>query len=83
MTEIRPSKDIEYVEPKVTVTVLPFRRVREPEPQNETFTRNAFEDALDKASRSVQGKYADVMPSTEEFIRQRREEEAEVEDRQP
>lgn len=58
-----------------------------PEPEveasRETFTRDAYEDALDKVSRSIQGKYADVMPSTEEFIRQRREEEAEVEDRQP
>ena len=47
------------------------------------FTDHTFEDALDRVSRLVQGKYAEVMPSTEEFIRQRREEEVEVEDRQP
>jgi hypothetical protein len=80
MTEIKPSREIEYVDAKVTVIVPPLREARKPEPEDKTFTRERFEDALDKASRLVQGKYADVMPSTEEFIRQRRE-EAEAEDR--
>jgi hypothetical protein len=83
MTETTFSRDDEYVEAKVIgVTVPPLRIVPESEVQEETFTHSVFEDALDRVSRSVQGKYADVMPSTEEFIRQRREEEAEVEDRE-
>jgi hypothetical protein len=46
----------------------------------EGFTREVFENALDKASRPVKGKYADALPSTEEYIRDKRR-EAELEDR--
>ncbi len=63
--------------------MAPMRAVPASEVQRETFTGEDFEDALDRASRLIQGKYANVLPSTEEFIRQRREEEAEAEDRQP
>jgi len=44
------------------------------------FTRETFEGALDKVSRPVKGKYADVLPSSEEYIRDKRR-EAEREDR--
>jgi len=47
---------------------------------SETFTRGVFEDALDKASRPVKGKYADMLPSSEEFIEDKRR-EIELEDR--
>ncbi len=43
-------------------------------------TRDAFEGALDKVSRPVKGKYADALPSSEEFIRDKRR-EVELEDR--
>jgi hypothetical protein len=39
-----------------------------------------FEDALDKVSRPVKGKYADILPSSEEFIRDKRK-EVELENR--
>jgi hypothetical protein len=42
--------------------------------ESEDFTENTFEDALDKASRPVKGKYADTLPSSEEFIRDKRRE---------
>ncbi len=45
-----------------------------------TFTRATFEDTLDKVSRPVKGKYADVLPSSEEFIKDKRR-EVELEDR--
>lgn len=47
-----------------------------------TFTRTTFEDALDKVSRPVKGKYADLLPSSEEFIKDKSR-EVELEDRQP
>ena len=47
---------------------------------SELFTRGLFEDALDKVSRPVKGKYADSLPSSEEFIRDKRK-EVELEDR--
>lgn len=46
----------------------------------EGFTREVFEDALDKVSRPVKGKYADVPYSSEDLIRDKRR-EAELEDR--
>ncbi len=45
-----------------------------------TFTRDAFEDALDKVSRPVKGKYADVPYSSEDLIRDKRT-EVDLEDR--
>lgn len=74
------SKEIEYVDAKVTVMDLPFRDTSTPERQREPFTSKVFEGALDKASRPVMGKYADLLPSSEEFIRDKRR-EAELEDR--
>ena len=44
------------------------------------FTRADFEDALDKVSRPVKGKYAHVPYSSEDLIRDKRK-EAELEDR--
>jgi hypothetical protein len=44
------------------------------------FTREHFEDALDKVSRPVKGKYAHVPYSSEDLIREKRT-EAELEDR--
>ena len=46
----------------------------------EDFTREIFEGALDKVSRPVKGKYAHVPYSSEDLIREKRE-EAELEDR--
>jgi hypothetical protein len=47
---------------------------------SEDFTRNTFEDALDKVSRPVKGKYAHVPYSSEDLIRDKRT-ETELEDR--
>ncbi len=41
---------------------------------SEVFTREVFENALDKVSRPVKGKYADVPYSSEDLIRDKREE---------
>lgn len=46
----------------------------------EDFTEDVFEDALDRVSRSVKGKYADVPYSSEDLIRDKRT-EVELEDR--
>jgi hypothetical protein len=45
----------------------------------EGFTREVFEDALDKVSQRVKGKYAHVPYSSEDLIREKRQ-EAERED---
>ena len=47
---------------------------------SEELTRENFEGALDRVSRPVKGKYADMLPSSEEFIRDKRR-EAELENR--
>jgi len=52
----------------------------EVEADPDTLTREDFEGALDKVSRPVKGKYADALPSSEEYIRDKRR-EAEQEDR--
>jgi hypothetical protein len=46
----------------------------------DAFTREHFESALDKVSRPVKGKYAHVPYSSEDLIREKRE-EADLEDR--
>lgn len=46
----------------------------------ENFAREDFEAALDKVTRPVKGKYADILPSSEEYIRDKRR-EVELEDR--
>lgn len=56
------------------------RAVPVSEEKRETFTRQSFEDALDKVSRPVKGKYADVPYSSEDLIRDKRA-EVELEDR--
>jgi hypothetical protein len=58
----------------------PATIVPETEAKSGEFTRETFEGALDKVSRPVKGKYADILPSSEEFIRDKRR-EAELEDR--
>ncbi len=45
-----------------------------------TFTRDAFEDALDKASRPLKGRFAHVPYSSDDLIRDKRA-EVELEDR--
>ncbi len=45
-----------------------------------SFSRQDFENALDKVSRPVKGKYADVPYSSEDLIRDKRA-EVELEDR--
>jgi len=47
---------------------------------SEDFSRATFEDALDKVSRPVKGKYANVPYSSEDLIREKRA-EAQLEDR--
>ncbi len=53
---------------------------REEEAASEDFTEDALEDALDRVSRPVKGKYAHIPYSSEDFIRDKRR-EAELEDR--
>jgi hypothetical protein len=81
MTEIKPSKDIEYVDAKVTVIVPPLRVVPESRVQEETFTRGDFEDALDRASRPLRGRLAHVPYSSDDLIKEKKE-EVELEDNQ-
>ena len=45
-----------------------------------TFTRESFEDALDKVSRPLKGRFAHVPYSSDDLIRDKRA-EAELEDR--
>ena len=80
MTETTSSRDDEYVEAKIIgVTVAPLRVVPESEVEEETLTREGFEDALNKVSRPLKGRLAHVPYSSEDFIREKRE-EAELED---
>ncbi len=62
------------------IVMGPIRAVPVSEGKRETFTRQHNEDALDKVSRPVKGKYADILPSSERFIREKRR-EVELEDR--
>jgi hypothetical protein len=80
MTETIPNGEVEHVEARILgVTVPPLRVVRESEMQEETFTRGDFEGALDRVSRPLRGRLAHVPYSSEDFIREKRE-EAELED---
>jgi hypothetical protein len=47
---------------------------------SEPFTRSVFEGALDRVSRPVKGKYAHILPSSEDFIKDKRD-EVELEER--
>jgi hypothetical protein len=47
---------------------------------SEDFTRETFEDALEKVSHPVKGKYAHIPYSSEDFIRDKRK-EVELEER--
>jgi hypothetical protein len=67
----------------VSATVLtgkPATIVPATEEPSEEFTLDAFEGALDKSSEPVKGKYSDLLPSSDEFIRDKRR-EVELEDR--
>jgi hypothetical protein len=80
MTETIPNGEVEHVEARILgVTVPPLRVVCESEMQEETFTRGDFEGALDRVSRPLRGRLAHVPYSSEDFIREKRE-EAELED---
>jgi hypothetical protein len=82
MTEATFSRDDEYVEAQIiAVTVPPLRIVPESEVQEETFTRGDFEDALDRASRPLKGRLAHVPYSSDDFIKEKKE-EVELEDNQ-
>lgn len=59
--------------------VFVFHPEENPDPP-ESFTRATFESALDRVSRPVKGKYADVPYSSEDLIRDKRT-EVELEDR--
>jgi hypothetical protein len=81
MTEATFSRDDEYVEAQIiAVTVPPLRIVPESEVQ-ETFTRGDFEDALDRASRPLRGRLAHVPYSSDDLIKEKKE-EVELEDNQ-
>lgn len=67
----------------VTATVWvgkPVTLVSLDEAQSADFTKEAFEDALDKVARPLKGRFAHVPYSSEDLIREKRE-EAELEDR--
>jgi hypothetical protein len=53
--------------------VIPSTPSKQPA-EAEEFTRANFESALDKVSRPVKGKYAHVPYSSEDLIREKREE---------
>ncbi len=69
---------------RVTATAVlvskPAVIVPDPNAQSEGLTHKGFEDAIDKASRPVKGKYADILPSSERFI-QEKQKEVELEER--
>lgn len=85
--ETMPVKDDEYVDVEIIgVTVLPLRRLAPPRTHQEASpdegfeTGEEFEGVLDKVSRPVKGKYANILPSSEEFIKDKRT-EVELEER--
>ncbi len=81
MTEVKSSKDIEYVDAKVTVVGPVLRVVPALEAERKTFTRKDFESDLDKVSRPTgRGKLAHVRTNSDEFAR-RKQEEIELEER--
>jgi len=81
MTEIKPSKEIEYVDARVTVILPPLRVVHGSRGQEKSFTRADFEGALDRASRPLKGRLAHVPYSSEDFIKEKKT-EVELEDNQ-
>jgi hypothetical protein len=75
--------EIEYVKAKIiAVTVPPLRVVPESEVQEKPFTRGDFEGALDRATRPLKGRLAHMPYSSEDFIKEKKE-EVELEDNQP
>lgn len=64
-----------HVDSHVFTVYSPSKRT-----EADSFTRKRFEDALDKVSRPLKGRLAHVPYSSEDFIREKRE-EAELEDR--
>ncbi len=77
----RASKDSQHVNARVWEGA-PIKIGPATDEQSEDFTEDVFEDALDRASRPLKGKYAHIPYSSEDFIREKRE-EAELEDRLP
>lgn len=73
--------DLNHPESRVAVPG-PTKLAETPTMTSATFTRKTFEDVLDRVSRPVKGKYADMLPSSEEFIKDKRR-EVDLEDRQP
>lgn len=72
---LEASKDMQihaYVPPTLAMTG--------PEVEVLVLTQEDFEGTLDKVSRPVKGKYADMLPNSEEFIRDKRK-EVELENR--
>jgi hypothetical protein len=64
----------------VVIESAPLEAAAATDEQREAFTRGDFEAALDKVSRPVKGKYADVPYSSEDLIREKRT-ETQLEDR--
>lgn len=64
----------------VTIVTTPTIAAPSTDEQAIAFTRSDFEGALDKATRPVKGKYADVPYSSEDLIRDKKA-EVELEDR--
>lgn len=63
-----------------TISSVPTWSVPATATEPEGFTRDTFGDTLDRVSRPVKGRYADALPSSKEFIRDKRR-EVELEDR--
>ena len=80
-TDSRPagSRQSIHVTAKV-LTGRPATIVPKADEESQNFTEDVFEKLIDRVSRPVKGKYADVLPSSEEFIRDKRK-EVELEDR--
>lgn len=80
-TSDRPktSKDSQHVNTEVW-TGAPVVIGPPADEESEDFTEDVFEDALDKVSRPLRGRLAHAPYSSEDLIREKRE-EAELEDR--
>lgn len=77
---IEPGENSIRVTPRVLVEVgRPATLIPTKDAPSTHFTEDVFEDAIDKVSRPVKGKYAHILPSSEEFIREKRR-EVELED---
>jgi hypothetical protein len=71
---------LKHPESRVAVPGPAAERVETVTATSAPSTRASFENALDKVSRPVRGKYADIPTSSEEFAK-RKQEEIDLEER--